>query len=410
MTQKTFKLLILLFLVSTGVFAQMKTYQYKREINDISEQWHSIELPESLYEKTKINLADIRIYGILKNDTIEAPYALKAKRSIEKINDVTFEVLNESHTNDSYFYTFKVENASKINEIYLNFDKLNFDFNIKIEGGHNEKEWFTIADDYRILSIENKATSFKFTTAKIPTSTYSYYRITAKTPEDPEFKSAMIFENNTIPATYNTYSPTKEEVTNNQKTKETIVALELNHAVPLSHIKVAVQDGLNYLRPIQISYLTDSTKTNTGWHYQYRNLSSSILSSINKNEFDFISTRVKKLKITISNQDNQPLKIGAIELQGYQHELIGRFTEPGQYFLSYGNPEVSEPIYDINLMDNVVPATAKAVALGKELGSEIIIAEPEVQALFENKKWLWAIMVLIIALIGYYTIKMIKKS
>ncbi|WP_158975903.1 DUF3999 family protein [Cellulophaga sp. L1A9] len=410
MTRKTYNLLFALFLVSTGLLAQMKTYQYKREIKDISEQWHSIEIPESLYGKTKMNLADIRIYGISKKDTIEVPYALNTKKSIEKINDVAFNLLNESHTKDKYFYTFKVDNDSKINEIYLNFNKLNFDFNIKIEGGHDEKQWYTIEENYRMLSIENGLTSFKFTTAKIPTSTYSYYRITANTLEDPELKSAKIFENNTIPAEYNSYVPVKTEVTKNQKTKESIVLVELKNAVPLSHIKVNILDDVNYLRPIHISYITDSTKTAKGWHYDYRSLSSSILSSINKNEFNFISTRVKKLKITISNQDNQALKIGTIELKGYKHELIGRFNEPAQYFLTYGNPTASEPIYDINLMDNVVPKTAKAVVLGKELSSEAKIQEPEAKPLFEDKKWLWAIMILIITLIGYYTIKMIKKT
>ncbi|WP_165750162.1 DUF3999 family protein [Cellulophaga sp. Z1A5H] len=410
MTQKTYKLLFILFLVSSGLFAQMKTYQFKREIKDISEQWQRIELPESLYGKTKMNLADIRIYGITKKDTIEAPYALKATKSIEKIDDVAFELINESHTEDNYFYTFKIDNDSKINEIYLNFEQLNFDFTIKVEGGHNDKEWYTIKEDYRILSIENGITSFNFTTAKIPTSTYSYYRITANTSEDPELKSAKIFENNTIPAEYNTYVPFKTEITKNQKTKESVVTVELKNAVPLSHIKVNILDNVNYLRPIHISYVSDSIKTTKGWHYEYRSLASSILSSINKNEFDFISTRVKKLKITISNQDNEALKVGTIQLKGYKHELIARFNQPAQYFLTYGNPTASEPIYDINLMDNVVPKTAKTVALGKELSSEAKIQEPEAKPLFEDKKWLWAIMILIISLIGYYTIKMIKKT
>jgi hypothetical protein len=409
MIQKTYNLLFILFFASSGISAQMKAYQYKREIKEVTQQWHSIELPESLYEKTKLNLADIRVYGITKKDTIEVPYALKAKKSIEKINDVTFNLLNESHTTNSYFYTFKVDSYSKVNEIYLNFNRLNFDFNVKIEGGHNEKEWFTIEDDYRMLSIENESTSFKFTTAKIPTSTYTYYRITTKTSEDPELESAKIFENNTVPALYNTYSSIKREVSKNKKTKESIITLELKHAVPLSHIKVTVLDELDYLRPIYISYITDSIQTAKGWLYEYRNLSSSILSSINKNEFDFISTKVKKLRITISNQDNQPLKIGTIELKGYKHELIGRFDQQAQYFLSYGNPTASEPIYDINLMDNVVPAAAKAVVLGKELSSKAIVT-PEAKPLFEDKKWLWAVMFLIITLIGYYTIKMIKKT
>jgi hypothetical protein len=47
-----------------------------------------------------------------------------------------------------------------------------------------------------------------------------------------------------------------------------------------------------------------------------------------------------------------------------------------------------------------------------ELGPEQNIAAPveKVSALFENKVWLWAIMVVVIATLGFFTLKMMKSN
>ena len=69
--------LFIAFFVAEIAFAQLDTYNYSREINNISETWHSIDLPNGVFEKVSNNLNDFRIYGITETDTIEAPYLLK---------------------------------------------------------------------------------------------------------------------------------------------------------------------------------------------------------------------------------------------------------------------------------------------------------------------------------------------
>ena len=90
------------------------------------------------------------------------------------------------------------------------------------------------------------------------------------------------------------------------------------------------------------------------------------------------------------------------------HELIARFTEPASYFLTYGHKKVGDPHYDIDRFTEKIPP----VVLPLKLGVEQPILHKEVsgsQALFMNKNWLWAIMIIIIVLLGWFSIKMIKK-
>jgi len=409
MSQKANNLLLLFILWSTFLSAQMGNYAFKREIKNNKEQWHQISLPATIHEKTKNTLGDIRIYGITETDTIEAPYVLNIKRSKSIINIVDFEVLNQTFTNDKFLYTFKLPNKNPINEIFLNFDTANFDYRIKLEGSQNQLEWFAIKDDYRILAIENSSTDYRFTTLKFPESSFLYYRVSVNTTEDPVFSDAKIYENNSVPADYENYTPKSVNIEHHKKTKESIITIDLDKAIPVSYLQIKVKNDIDYLRPTTIRYVLDSVKTEKGWHYNYRNLASSVLSSLDDNEFTFFSEKAKKIKITINNQGNAPLDIDGATIKGYKHELIARFDQPASYYLVYGNPAALQPVYDINTMANVVPETAKPVTLGKELsidGFEEEVTRP----LFENKKWLWGIMILIIGIILWFTVGMIKKA
>jgi len=133
------------------------------------------------------------------------------------------------------------------------------------------------------------------------------------------------------------------------------------------------------------------------------------LNSIEKNEFQFSSTTIQKLKIFISNRDNQPLTIDTIQAKGYIHELIARFTDQATYYLTYGNKKTARPDYDIERFTDNIPETLTTLELGNELKiekEEVHVTDP----LFKNKAWLWSIMTVIILLLGWFSVKMIRKN
>src|SRR5690606_40823506 len=63
-----------------------------------------------------------------------------------------------AHNESGYFFTFEMPAREPINQLYLQFKEKNFDWKIRLEGSHDQQEWFTIADDYRIVSISNQLT------------------------------------------------------------------------------------------------------------------------------------------------------------------------------------------------------------------------------------------------------------
>lgn len=405
------KITVFLFLLAFSYsHGQMQQYSNKRELKGINKQWHKIVLPNDIFEKVSPDLSDIRIFGITaSNDTIEAPYLLRTMTDKLSSKEAVFKTLNTSHSDKGYFFTFEIPSIETINQIKLEFKQQNFDWQLKLEGSQNQQEWFTIVGDYRILSIKNELTDFQFTKLSFPNSKYRFFRFLINSKEKPDLKSVSITLQTITEGVFRDY-PIKKTVTQeNKQTKQTIIDIELQSPVPVSYIKINAINSFDYYRPLTIKYLSDSIKTEQGWKYNYRTLTSGTLNSFEKNEFKTTSLTIQKLKIVIHNQDNQPLTLDKIQIKGYVHELVARFTEPATYFLTYGKSKAVKAHYDIGRFADKIPKTMTVI----ELGNELTIEKEEVQVtdpLFKNKIWLWTIMTVIILLLGWFSVKMIRKN
>lgn len=397
-------------LISVVASGQITDYNYKRNIETPTETWHSLTLPSAIFSKLKPNLTDLRIYGVTaKNDTIEAPYILKTNKAQTVNTNIRFQTINQSKTEDGYYFTFKLNRLESINFIKLNFENSNFDWNVNLEGSQNQTQWFTVLEDYRILAIKNTTTKFKFTNLSFPETEYRYFRLFVKNKTKPNLISATISKREVKDGIYNNYEVAKTSVNQDKTEKTTIVNFELQSKVPVNTVNIDVATKTDYYRPFKIEYISDSIKTDKGWRYSYRNLKRSTLHSLEKSDFKFETIIAKKFRITIYNNDNQPLKINSVSAKGYQYKLISRFTEVAGYALVYGNTSARKPIYDIAKFSENIPKNLQNLNFENEaiIKKEI---EEKTTPLFVNDYWLWAIIIVIIVLLGGFTLKMMNKK
>ncbi|MFD0861273.1 DUF3999 family protein [Sungkyunkwania multivorans] len=403
-------IVVLFFLFSSLAFSQMAGFKYKRALGKTTDTWHKVVLPEVMFERIENNFSDLRIYGITtQGDTIEAPYILKKSAGKVKRQAVPCEVLNTSQQGDTHYFTLEVPTKNAINRLTLDFKEENFDWRLRLEGSMDQRQWFTILEDYRILSIKNEATDYQFSKAIFADSKYRYYRIAINNAIKPALNTAAVSLLNTVNGSYNKYDVKSIEKRSRSKDRATIVDVELSQAVPVSHLTVQVDNDYDYYRPLTIRFLKDSLKTEKGWKYQYETMMRSTLTSIEKNEFVLDATITKKLQLIIDNYDNSPLNIKEVEVKGYQYELIARLTEPANYFLTYGSQSARMPNYDILRFKENIPEVVNSLSLGEEvlIGNAQIASQ---KPLFQNKIWLWTVMGIIIVILGWFTFKMMGKT
>ncbi len=402
--------LLILSLFAAQVAAQLDTYDHKMELSGNQDLWHKIILNEALFGKVQNDFSDVRIYGITNTqDTIEAPYLLRIKKEKIAEQTIAFKTVNSAKNSEGYYVTYEIPESETINQIALSFKNQNFDWKVGLEGSHtNGGQWFTIIEDQRILSINNDQTNYSFTDLTFPDSNYHYYRLLIKSPDKPELLTASISYDQTIPAHFETYSIKSLKVDHTKLTKHTVVDVDLGKKIPLSYLKINVSDAIDYYRPVSIAYIRDSVHTEKGWKYNYHHLTSGIMTSLEKNEFHFESTLVKQLRITLQNQDNQALTIENVEPKGYVHELVTRLNTPATYCLAFGKINDKVPSYDIAKVTTNIPENLTALQMGPV--QEIQKKETDKAApLFENKLWLWAVMIVIILILGWFTLTMMRN-
>jgi len=397
----------LLLLVSLSSVGQMEEYQHMRELKGVDGQWHKIVLPDEMFGDVSKDLSDIRIYGITAGkDTIEAPYFLRRSIRNVKVKEVSYNTINTTHNNKGHFFTFEIPDSEPVNLLKLDFQQENFDWRITLEGTHNQLDWFTIIENYRILSVKNGMTDYQFTKISFPSSMYRFLRLKIDSEEKPGLRDAKISEHKLIEGRFRTYPITSINRIENKRAKQTEIDVSLAMPVPVSHIRIDVKDTFDYYRWMTIKAIIDSVDTEKGWVYRYKTLSSGTLTSIEDKAFTFSDMLVQKLKFVIHNQDNQPLDIDTIEVKGAIHEIFVRFAKPATYYLVYGSNRMRKPSYDIGRFTDSIPESPKVLTLGDERTIERVVRDP----LFINKSWLWAVMSVIILLLGWFTVKMMGKK
>ncbi|MEJ2052982.1 MAG: DUF3999 family protein [Calditrichaceae bacterium] len=404
-------IVLILCLTLSIIKADIGAYKYRREIKGISNTWHKIILPEEIYGKIREDMNDLRIYGISETDTFEAPYLIEARKETVTQQAINFRLINESRTVDGYFYTFKLPTKNIINRVELDFNNRNFDWRIDLQGSNNQNDWFTILQNYRILSIENELTRYKFNTLKIPDSDFQYYRLLIKSGNNkkPELNSAKIYQLTIQPGVYRNYAVRSINIEQKEKSRQTVIDISLPMQVPVSYLKVSVAGSFDYYRPVTIQYLIDSVQTEKGWIYNYRTMDSEILSSLEENIYKFNRRITGKLRIVINNFDNQPLDIDSVSVKGNVYELIARFNRPANYYLVYGNKQSYKPNYDIAKFKENIPGKLTSVSLGAEININRNKSDYS-GPLFKNKLWLWLILIVIILILGWFSLKMLKTK
>lgn len=396
-------------LLSLSLFGQSENYEFSRECLEVKDEWHSIELPVDLYVDLQVDFDDIRIFGTSGEKSWEAPYVFRQKKDSWKREKVDFEIVNKSFNKKGQYFTFELAQNRTINEIELDFQESNYDWKVRLEGSHNQKEWFTILDDYQIIAINNNRINFNYSKLEFEKSNFAFYRVLVRDAKKTKLNSASIFDIDFTPGNYRVYEGLEFLQKEVENSKMTAINVKLPHLIPVSEIEVDVKDDHDYYRKIQIHYLRDSIKSEKGWFPRFASLTTSSLNSYEKTKFRTRDVLTNELKLLIYNDDNEPLTIESIQVKSPTQKLVARFDELGTYRLHYGNPKAVKPKYDIVRFLDKIPENPIALELGPVVTQESSSYNTKT-SFFQSKAWLYGLMLFIIVILGFFTLKMMRDT
>jgi hypothetical protein len=395
--------LLFAFAITLSANAQQSAFRYKRKLDAIhQEAWYTLTLPPDVFGHADKAFRDLRLFSITGSDTTEVPYVLDVMQTETKRNEVSLPVINTSRKDGILYLGFELASGQKVNYIDLRFKEPNFFGTVKIEGSSDKKEWFEIVANQRIFSIQNSYEKFENPTVNFPVTDYKYLRVSVQSDTPLTFTTAS-FLNQEIKTGAFENIPSTWRVQNDKKEKKTVIDIRLEHFRPVSHLQVDFATNKDFYRSAEIAFLTDSVQTQKGWFKNYVPVYTGFVTSFNASKFDLGFQFAKDIRVTIFNYDNTPLEIKSVNASGASVQVKASFPS-APTFLFYGNESATAPEYDIAYFKEKIPTSAPAIGLGPE--ENLTTPEEKANALFENKFWLWGIMIAVIAVLGFFTLRM----
>ncbi len=397
----------LILLSWLGYFSYGQEGYYKHPINGVKDQWHRVDLPVEAFGRLQNSYASIRVFGNDEHGTgVEQPYLLVKDQPLTIMRPVPSTIINRTRKGNDYYFTFEISDEPMLSQINLDFGNDDFDWKVLLEGSVDQKEWFTIIEDYRIVALPGK---YRFTRLDFNPVNYPFLRVKINSKEKPILNAVTINTASTTTGEYEDWSP---EIISHKaipNTKDSELIIDLKKTVPVSYLKIKPSVDYDYYRNFSVSFLRDSLKTETGWRERWTRVGTGTLSSFGSNVFPIDEELTSKIKITIKNQDNQMLDIPAVEVKGAKHYLLVRFDKNPPYSLQYGYHKLNYPKYDLVSFKKNIPKNPSKVTLEKAIYKKIT-DENKSTPLFTNTLWLYLLMGLIILVLGGFTMSMIKNA
>ena len=284
-----------------------------------------------------------------------------------------------------------------------------------MEGSHDQKQWFSILENYRILSIQNSKTDYNFQLLAFEKTNYKFYRIFIPSKETPILQRASMQEKFTPKIEFNKLLINNIKQTNSTKDKNSVITFSLPYKIPIYSLILNIDKNDAFSRPIEIKYLVDSIKTEKGWVKNYETFYYGKIIYYGAKDLDFSFSNndviwAKDFQIIIENQDNAPITVKSVNTVSPKYFIYFKPKNEENYFLFYGNKKSSLPEYDLKLIEDKVFKLSKSDASLSDEEKLPKKEKPTKEPLFKDKGWLWGVMILIICILGFFSYRMLSTK
>lgn len=412
MKKSNYFLFFLLF--SYVAKAQLVSYSYFSPLKKTDkEAWIDVRPSPEQLAKSQSNLNDFRLFSVSKTDTIEVPFIMEwmGYKIIE--NDIPFEILPTNNNDKQATYiNIKLKDKLFVNKINFVIEEKNYEKAIKVLGSNDNQNWQTIIDKTRIAAHYDELESYDYSTIFFNTGGFLYYRLIIDDSNSPAvtIKKIKMYKTEEFSGSYLPLNNFTTTTSQNKKNKTTEIVLEFPTTYYINQIEIIpAKKQTDFYRQINTYFLAGVVEQRAGNKVEYFALANSgILSSNRENFIDCYNDKTQKIKLEIFNKNNQPIQIDSIKVYYEEVRLIAKTPANQQIVLAYGKHKDVAPEYDLVHFKNNIPVDLTKITTLTEYKQAQM--EEVVSPLLESKSWLWAIMIVIIAVVGFFSIKLMRKA
>ncbi len=385
-------------------------WQFSKQIESLSQAGYvRLTLDGEVYDRSQRFLADLRL---LDDQEREVPYTIFAERDTTKEELYHPRIFNKAILPGAYStLTLDLEKEVSNNTLSLQIKSHDFKRRVEVGGSQDGKRWLVLKDDAYIFDFTGDQ-KVQLTTIKYPDSQYRYLEVKIWNGKEPplSIEGASLSLVRTTTARRSVRASQIHSREEDSKLKATVCVLDLKYRnVPADFLTIETPEE-NFFRLIKIQGSNDLKnwqRSEQGDLYRFRTEKY----SLEKKTLRVPEVRCRYLKLMVYNQDDPPLQLAALEVQGVEQDLIFQ-TQPGRrYSLYYGNPLAQPPQYDIERLKSYLsPETLSRVRLsGESLNSAY--RAPRVERPWTKKQpaLFWGLLIVMVVGVGAYIVRLMTK-
>jgi hypothetical protein len=408
-------LLIILFSLPVALVAQLKSYSYFRELKPVSEEaYYELKIGSAVLDRAGC----YRVYELTSKDTVEVPYIAGENfyDAFDKTYFKSVRIIDKTYESGKASYATLVMDTNLIyNSVYLNFNSSDFFKDVTLEGSSDNKNWKTIIENEKVFDY-SRVPNEHYYRNKIVFNEVSFKYIRVNMDDSHSAKIELVAASTPL---------VKEEITSDEELvpfelkrieepdkKRTILECSFNRPYFIAGVQLKIEhENPFYKRNAGIYSLVRNKKKDNWISFGSSTISSNssnkiILSNYDNGDAGF---KTDKLRVIVDNLDDKPLAKINLDVYTHQQNIKLKLFPNKHYILTYGKKNDASPQYDIEYFKNAVPIHLKKA----ELGTENQIPQSPVvvkQGLITNKMWIWVALIACVALVGFFTLKLLKTG
>jgi len=381
-----------------SLLANAQQFQYRSDLDTVTASgFYAIPITPALSSHLKTDFSDFRI---VDGKGHWVPHLIRfVIPDISGTQTINLKVASSEIRSSNSVIVIENPEKNLLNSFILRLKNAAAERMASLSGSEDNKNWFIIADSLLVSNPDfyNKDENSKL--ISFPPTQYSYYRLTIRNDTKDPLNVVSIAAPTSVPhnsedLVFENPTPVISQLDSG---KLTLVKVNYDKPYQFDQISLEVKSPALYDRIARI-FLEVKPGVVNSWQGPF--LKEIELSSRNPHSRDLPLVKAKTFYIIISNQDNPPLEIKAVNTFQRMKQAIAYLETNKPYHLLLDNPGATQPNYDLQQFDKDIPVKLQALQTRQLTAINIMVTN-------STKKigdwWIWATIGGVILLLAYLT-------
>ncbi len=374
-----------------GTSEPLTAWPYFKEVQVVPNPvaWVGLVLDRDVLDKARTSDADLRLYD---RGGREIPYVLRIRRETEVSNVSTAREFNRAVEGGAAQLSCDLgEQPAEHNEVEIVTDGDNFRRLVQVDGSSDGTRWSTLVSSAVLFRFTSAGRTVQQDKVSYPVSRYRYLRVSVARDSQvdraaPEIKTVRVrhviqVHGETVSFDARLEPRAADRVAGRPAS---IWHVDLGGRIPVERLLIHTTGPAEaFSRPVQLTDVDDPSQPVV--------IASGELTRPESGPpaLYFDERFVRHLKLTVTDDRNPPLPIGAITAVGAAREMVFPAVTPDRspLRLYYGNPKALAPHYDLAAKTpHDLPDNALSCTVGPQQANPIF--RPEPKPLSDRSPWL----------------------